>query len=856
MLNKTILSIFSVTLLGASTIIYADNQVCIKADTYYRLNYVPGSPTHTTINPGMAEVTANTGDSIADWSGNPVGNVPDVPSKHYLSIAADKVSVQPLTGSCGGAPGPGPAPTPAKTGAPALPSTFTITQSANSASRKPSIGKEYASIQYNMWWGYQTHYLDVYQDGVKLCLPAITQNGVTSLPKTCDHSYTFPNYEKDSQAAQAATLEFGPTTITKHEYHLQLTNDAGQTTKDFDINLAGASGITSVIRVTADPASAGKTTADTDIRMVPNIIMNAANTDFKFDITDSAATAGNANIYKLAWSNPDIFSHAPTETDANGSFTVSAHSLAAGRSSLRITDSSGNIRYIGFTIADPTFVKAPNTTTPSQRLNDALPPYIAMGSMTEDNTGAVNYWRHFNSDNPDQNRRVDIRYIYLNQWSNGNPDGWAQRETTFLDNGLQLGQMPFFVEYNVNGGQDSQQHIKSNLQDKAFMGEYFTHLAQAATIAHKEAGNTPVGFIIEPDMLGYMLHDLKETPDMQTAIDEIYTLSAPIDPSTINVPYSQQQHLPKSQTLVDKSKHNFPDTLKGFVQAVNYVLWKYSNGTAVVGWQMNLWASPDNSGNGIIHSDLATVIKNAKELAQQGQDVGIRPAAQANLWDNSFVSIDKYGLDGAGAGADAANKPAESSWFWNAALYDNYLAFASNLAYPNSAGVTNLPIILWQLPVGHLNGSHENSPYTGVPFKNLQDVSSQYEGSAAPYFLGANFTVGDPSASPRTAASNETVNCGSEKMPYFACPDAENGVSLSGSDVTWKAHMQEAANAHVAAILFGAGIGSSTHGHPLTQDSSVMNTVADPDTEKDTPDDNWFIYKLQQYYKTPVKRVN
>jgi hypothetical protein len=834
---KLILSIPTLSLL-ASTAAIATPSICVKSDSNYRINYHPGDKTLHNITPGEMLVNLPSDqNTLYDWSGNLIGTIPTVNSKQEVVISQSKISTATLDHACGNNPNPGPGPTPSA-GKPALPGDFKLTKAADSDTKNPSVGKEYVQVQYNMWWGNQTHYLDILQDGKKICL----NDAGKTIPTDCEHSYTFTNYTKGSQQAQNATLEFGPTTITKHKYALTLTNDAGQSSKTYDLNLAPAGqAVTSVFTVSP---------VDTANEKRPNIVISQANTKYHFNIEDSD-TSNKSNSFQLAWSNPGILSKAPSSTDSNGNFTVMTKNDDPGRTSLRITDSVGNVRYIGLTITNNAFAKDPSKSTPKERLNAALPPYVAIGSMTEDNTGAINYWRHFDSSNAKKNRRVDIRYIYLNQWSNGNPGGWADREKSFVKNGLELGQMPFFVEYNVNGGGDSQEQVYNNLQDPKFMAEYFTHLAEAAQYAHQLSGNAPVGFIIEPDMLGYMLHDLKKSVTMPAAgLSALASLKAPQDMSKINVPYSQQQNIPKSQALIDPSI-KIDNTLQGFVKAVNYVLWKYSGQTAVVGWQMNLWASPDNSANGIIHESRDVVIKNAQALAKQGQDLGIRPNTTTALWDTSFISIDKYGLDGAGYN-EGYKKPAESTWFWNANLYDNYLAFASTLAYPNISGVTNLPIVLWQLPVGHLNGSQESSPYTGVPFRNLQNISTSYEGSSAPYFLGENFHVGRDSG----GTSDEQVKCkvNGKTMPYFACPDNYNGVSVSGSSVSWKNHMQEAANSHVAAILFGAGIGASTHGHPISNNTSVTNKTADPDTYADTPDDNWFVTHVQDYYKNPVKR--
>ncbi len=53
--------------------------------------------------------------------------------------------------------------------------------------------------------------------------------------------------------------------------------------------------------------------------------------------------------------------------------------------------------------------------------------------------------------------------------------------------------------------------------------------------------------------------------------------------------------------------------------------------------------------------------------------------------------------------------------------------------------------------------------------------------------------------------------------------------------VTWGSHMQEAKNVGVMPVMFGAGVGVSTHG------------TGNPPT-----DDYFWIQKVQQYFKTGV----
>src|SRR6185369_7862636 len=153
----------------------------------------------------------------------------------------------------------------------------------------------------------------------------------------------------------------------------------------------------------------------------------------------------------------------------------------------------------------------------------------------------------------------------------------------------------------------------------------------------------------------------------------------------------------------------------------------------------------------------------------------------------SFVSIDKYGLD---AGQSSPSNPAASTWFWNADHWNNYLLFAKTLGTR-----TAKPVILWQIPVGHINTSQASNPYTGGTFPDLNNTSQHYEDSSPDFFLG------------------DTFNPGSTRFSYFATNQGgDSKVTTSAGNVTWGSHMQEAKNSGIISILFGAGVGDSTHG--------------------------------------------
>jgi hypothetical protein len=125
------------------------------------------------------------------------------------------------------------------------------------------------------------------------------------------------------------------------------------------------------------------------------------------------------------------------------------------------------------------------------------------------------------------------------------------------------------------------------------------------------------------------------------------------------------------------------------------------------------------------------------------------------------------------------------------------------------------PIVLWQLPVGRINGSNYVSAYTNVKYPDLNNTSTKYEDSSTDFFLGDDFTTSD-----------------ALRLNYFNQNKwADKKVTQNGNTISWKDHMQECKDAGVISFLFGAGVNSSTDG------------VGSP------PSDNYFwIQKVQDYY--------
>ena len=328
-----------------------------------------------------------------------------------------------------------------------------------------------------------------------------------------------------------------------------------------------------------------------------------------------------------------------------------------------------------------------------------------------------------------------------------------------------------------------------------------------------------MGIVIEPDFIGYMA---------QNGVDPQAGLSGGGVEARVDSAYGALD-FDGQPILVDGVDPAFPNTLRGFVESVNYLLTR-DVPDAIAGWQVNLWASPPGAhtgapipGTGIIHltdsMDLASgrdlIREEARAITEYYLDAGVA------THDADFLAIDKYGLDAVGAQAFAASDPASSTWFWNADHWQNYLAFVGAMS-----DRSNLPSVLWQIPVGHVNDSLSVNPYSQDGyFEPLSNTNQRYEDSAGTFFFGDTF-----------AAEGE-------RAAFFSADESGTGKVTVGADgISWAAHMEETAQAGVIAVLFGAGVGISTQGTPPS--STDANTIP--------TDDHWWVVQAQRYLADPV----
>jgi chitodextrinase len=431
------------------------------------------------------------------------------------------------------------------------------------------------------------------------------------------------------------------------------------------------------------------------------------------------------------------------------------------------------------------------------------PSHVAVGTVYEPFTGTDGYFNLVNPQFP-AGKRLDYGYLYLNGGAQFSE--WHSRAVRLATKSKEQGMTPIFVVYGIGGNADSPAALWGNLQSASFLTQYFQGLRDVGQTATSIMGTGRVGYVIEPDTLGYL--------------QQQYAAQYNGDPSQMPAATYAAYDSGVLQRGVDPA---FPNTVTGLVQSINHALRKYTP-KAFLGWQLNLWAAPGAPSNGIAHSTEVYGFEAGKTRIQDNAraNAGFALKAGVKYGGAEFISIDKYGLDGAATAN--VNDPASSLWFWNADLWNNYLLFVRTLK-----DTLSLPVVLWQIPAGHINGTTRRSPTvynSSGTFPLLDNSIQRYEESASPFFFG------------------DTLTLSGNRLAYFSKNVwSDPKITVSGSTVTWGSHMQEAANAGVVAILMGAGVGASTRGIP--QPGAYPEAV---------PTDGYYwITRVQEYYASPVK---
>ncbi|MFM1802099.1 MAG: hypothetical protein RJA81_1451, partial [Planctomycetota bacterium] len=341
---------------------------------------------------------------------------------------------------------------------------------------------------------------------------------------------------------------------------------------------------------------------------------------------------------------------------------VQITALRSGFLGLKIaTIDNSQTRYFGLYVADRETGIVP----------DEVSNYVPLGTVTSIGETGNTFIEGMNFQ--PQTAPVDYLYIYDQGGANyrdANLKGLLQQASTY-------GMVPSVVYYNIQNVSSSSGASTGVVEGPGsafqainnydlnglslftdYMKNYFIKLKDSLAVI--QDSGLPVQLIMEPDFLGYMATGY---PSQYGLPDSFVPSSSDRTLNTVRV-----DQIYDSGLLTKGVDPDFPNTVKGFVEAVNYAAAKTAPNVRI-GWKTNIWAVADqqNWSLGIMHitdsqrypwqsqwsgpaasweegrsfintqaTGLATFLKNAGTQTWTG-DANKQP----------FIAIDKYGVDGA-----------------------------------------------------------------------------------------------------------------------------------------------------------------------------------------------------------------
>ena len=484
--------------------------------------------------------------------------------------------------------------------------------------------------------------------------------------------------------------------------------------------------------------------------------------------TGLAVSATTTSSISLAWTEPSGTTAAASYRVYEGTSVVASPTATSATISGLASGSSHTYKVTALA-ADGTESAAGAAVTATTQSSGGggssawHPSYLAVGTVYTPGSTVDSFMTTMQSHGAMPN--YGYEYLLGSDFPN-----WAATTTTLINHSQSFGMTPVLVEYGMNGNVDGTSVDFTNMQSSSWLTTYFQALKTAATAANTAAPGRPVGWIIEPDMMGYLQQNYAAN----------YGGNAAQMPAATSAAYSAG--------VLGSGDPTFGSNLRGLVEAINYTIKKYDP-SAFVGWQVNTWGVRD----ALKDTDTMGWTAGRQSVANTGTQVANFLATADIGYHADFVAFDQWGQD---FGYLRDPNPAGDIRYLNDAHWSNYLLYVQTIR-----SSLNLPAVLWQIACGHLNSTQTASPTywnSSGRFPDLDDLTSeQYEDSASTFFYGDTFT-----------------SSGNNLAFYSSNPGADPKVSVNGSTVTWGSHMPDAASAGVVAILFGAGTGTGTYGVP------------------------------------------
>jgi hypothetical protein len=308
---------------------------------------------------------------------------------------------------------------------------------------------------------------------------------------------------------------------------------------------------------------------------------------------------------------------------------------------------------------------------------------------------------------PSGKYQLDRRYVYIDNFANVTQSYWGKDQYAWTGRNWSKDSFyvahhvsPCIVIYMLQRGGDSYDYLSQNIQDAAFMKQYFDTLA---FIADSSKGMHAI-YVIEPDVWGYVLQHAREhdtgpsrTLDDWAAIADNH-LNAPCHINDLGIPW-----------LSDSTE--FKNKLGNLPGAIFKTL-KHADPGCFTGVLMAFWAWKPAAATTLgIFQDTQSNI----DIAAREESKFLKALLGATPYRGDFLGVEKNGTD---LGCWKVMSPPSvyaTTLNWDDLANSRWVGFSKTLAQ-----AADLPLLGWQISIGH----------PGLP-----NIANEYEDTFFPYFF-------------------------------------------------------------------------------------------------------------------------
>ncbi|WP_461534547.1 hypothetical protein [Spongorhabdus nitratireducens] len=377
--------------------------------------------------------------------------------------------------------------------------------------------------------------------------------------------------------------------------------------------------------------------------------------------------------------------------------------------------------------------------------------------------------------------------------------------------------MPVIVIYTAGGSSGADAiaiDLGQNTDYPNNLWQRFYNLCRIAQVAESRKDDThpvPATFILNPDLLGevhkscqpqycpiaYKSIKITVASALKKAFEELhrdgFLTSAPEIPESL---------------ATDEANFGL------YLNAINWLLRTLAPDVAF-GWQDNIWAG-DPLAHSWLHKAAAEagsedILKHHIEI-ETGFLSSLNIYNSNNPWRPHFIAFDKWerdcwdpGLEGAGI---------NNGYLYNAPAWHIYFSFISGISH----NFNQLPVMLFQIPGGHLQITGDTDPRTDhgstAPDYILGDSKLQLElANVQQYILASKFT---------NPQHDYYVSSPAVQQYLITCPQSGSGKDgcIDGVYNWHQSHWQQLLDSNVFAIMWGGGSTTSIVGLSQNLDDS------------------------------------